>query len=303
MPNIEPEILPPEQENPLIPITPTALEAQERASIDAMVETSNRHPRPEIQVVRQRILSMATIDEETAESCIYTLRFWNNAEQKHDIVQGRSIRLAEIVRLCWKNTSAGARTIANDGRSVTAQGFCHDMENNVKDLGEASRSILDRHGRPYPEHLQLQIAAACCAIAKRNAIFAVIPFAIVKPVYTKILEVATGGAIPLITKVDKYFKRLYSMGVTKERILAVLGKEHMESVDEEDLGILVGLGTAIKEKEMTIEQAFAVTPEEQAKAGPVPAPTEQKSMRTKARERREQRERERAAQTTSEESF
>src|SRR5262249_37428220 len=127
-----------------------------------------------------------------------------------------------------------------------------------------------------------------------NAIFAVIPFAIVKPVYAKILEVATGGAIPLTTKIDKYFKRLYSMGVTKERILAVLHKEHMESVDEEDLGILVGLGTAIKEREMTVEQAFAVTAEEEAKAGPVPLGVDQKSYRARARERRERRERERA---------
>jgi hypothetical protein len=248
---------------------PATREWMQRAQIDAMMATATLKPRPEISKIRQRMLTYATIDEETAESCIYTLRRLDPETKKPKYIQGPSIRLAEILTVCWRNMWAGAHTVANDGRKVTAQGICVDLENNVSMFSEVSRRITHKDGRPYSEDMQIVTAQACAAIAKRNAIFAVVPFALIRPVYQQIKDVLTGDVSTLETKRDKIFKRFYSMGVEKQQILGVLGKESAESVDMEDLTLLIGLGTAIRDKEITIEEAFAVAPEGEAETIPV----------------------------------
>ena len=43
----------------------------------------------------------------------------------------------------------------------------------------------------------------------------------------------------------------------------------METVDLEDLSLLVGLGTAIKDKELTVEEAFQPLPTEEPSGAPV----------------------------------
>jgi hypothetical protein len=235
------------------------------------IATARRYPRPELAKIRARMLSLATIDEETAESCIYTLKRWDAEAKEQKLIQGPSIRLAEILVVCWQHMRAGSRTIDNDGRKVTAQGICYDLENNVMQFSEVSRRITHRDGRPYSEDMQIVTAQACLAIAKRNAIFSVVPFALIKPVYQQIKNVLTGDVSTLQVKRDKIFKRFYAMGVDKERILNVLSKESVESVDMEDLGLLIGLGTSIKDKELTIEQAFSVKTEAEPEEETIPA--------------------------------
>ena len=266
------EIVPNEPENPLTPVAPAALEVMERAQIDVMIATAKRYPRHEVAKIWERMKSLATADEETAESCIYTLKRWDGQEKKEKLIQGPSIRLAEILTVCWQNMWAGSRTIDNDGHKVTAQGQCFDLENNVRMFAEVSRRITHKDGRPYSEDMQIVTAQAANAIARRNAIFMVVPFALVKPVYQEILKVITGNASTLSTKRDKLFARFYAMGVSKAAILAVLGKEAVESVDLEDLGLLIGLGTAIKDKELSIEEVFTVSDADET-AGPEKART------------------------------
>jgi len=248
--------------DPLVPIAPAALEIMEHAQIKSMMDWAYSHPRPEIGKIRQRMLDDAIVDEETAESCIYTLKRRDRETGKDKLIQGPSIRLAEILTVRWQNLRAGARTVDNDGKKVTAHGICVDLQNNVSMFAEVSRRITHKDGSPYSEDMQLVTAAACCSIAKRNAVFQVVPFALIKPVYEEIKQVVTGNVSTLATKRDKIFKRFYSMGVDKERILGVLDKEAVESVNLEDLSLLIGLGTAIKDKELTVEEAFAIPSEE-----------------------------------------
>jgi hypothetical protein len=286
----EPEEL---TETTVIPLTPGALEVMERTQLESMMQFAIDHPRKEIQKFRQHVLSCATVDEDTAASCIYTLKRWNAEEKKTVLIQGPSIRLAEFVVAGYQNIRAGARVIDNDGRKVTAQGVCMDLENNVMMSAEVSRKITHKDGRPYSEDMQIVTAQAACAIAKRNAVFAVVPFGLIKPVYEEIKRVVTGDVSTLQVKRDKLFKRFYSMGVDKERILRVLGKESIESVDLEDLSLLVGLGTAIKDKEISIEEAFAIAPEEEEET----PSTRKHNLREKLVARRAARQAERAAES------
>ena len=60
----------PATENQFEIIEPTALESLERASVDLQISTARRYPR-KLAIVKDRMLSLATLDEETAASCFY----------------------------------------------------------------------------------------------------------------------------------------------------------------------------------------------------------------------------------------
>jgi hypothetical protein len=105
-------------------IQPGALELIQRAEIDMQIATAKRYPR-DLSKVKKRMLDFATLDEETAESCFYTL------PRDGKTIQGPSVRLAEIAVACYQNIRVASRVIANDGRVITAQAACLDLENNT----------------------------------------------------------------------------------------------------------------------------------------------------------------------------
>lgn len=219
------------------------------------IATAKKYPRAELAKIRSKMLSFATLDEETAESCFYTLKRKEKSGQEK-IIQGPSVRLAEIAVSCYGNIRAGASIIDNDGRQVVSRGACFDLENNVLVSVEAQRRITDKNGRTYSEDMQITTANAANSISYRNAVFKVIPMALVKPVYEAVKEVATGGASTLAQKREKVFKRFNSLGVSSERLLEFLEKSSIESVDLDDLAVLIGVGTAIRDGETTIDDVF-----------------------------------------------
>ena len=86
---------------------PGAIELQERAQIDVQISTAHRFPRT-LSRVKQDMLSFATLDEETAQSCFYTL------PRGGKVIQGPSIRMAEIAISCYGNMRSGARVISTN---------------------------------------------------------------------------------------------------------------------------------------------------------------------------------------------
>src|SRR5262245_41350484 len=105
-----------------------ALEQLQRAEIDVQIATAKKYPR-HIATVKQSMLGFATLDEETARGCFYTLPRGGKA------IQGPSVRLAEIAVSCYKNIRVASRIIESvtDGSSphVTVQAVCTDIENNI----------------------------------------------------------------------------------------------------------------------------------------------------------------------------
>lgn len=230
-------------------IAPGALELLERAQIDMQIATAKKYPR-DIVKVKRRMIEFATLDEETAEACFYTLP----RAGKH--IQGPSVRLAEIAMACYGNVNVGARVIDADGTTTTSQGVCHDLENNVRVTIESKRRITDSKGKRYNEDMIVVTGNAAASIALRNAVFRVIPMALIKPVYQAAMKVAVGDASTIATTRAKIFSRLNQMQVTNERILARLGKSGIEGVGLDDIATLIGLGTAIKDGETTVDDAF-----------------------------------------------
>lgn len=231
-----------------------ALSQIEKAQVDVQISTAKRYPRT-LSKVKQDMLSMATLDQETAMACFYTLRR-KEKDGGTKLIQGPSIRLAEIAISCYGNIQAGARVISNDGKFIVAQGVCFDMEKNVRITMEVSRRITRSDGRTYSEDMQQTAGNAACSIALRNAALRVIPGALTKPVYEAAKKVATGDVKSLTAYRTKVLERLKAQGAEEANILAAVDARKVEDIDLIKLELLIGLGTSIKDGEMTLEEAF-----------------------------------------------
>jgi len=237
------------EDEEVVDISVNQIDRITRAEIDIQVATAHRFPRS-ISNFKQEALSMATIDEETAASCFYKL------SRAEGIIEGPGVRLAEIVGSSWGNMRYGARIIGEDNGFIVAQGVAHDLEKNVSSTIEVRRRITKKNGKRYNADMIGVTANAACSIALRNAIFKVIPKTFVNEIYLKAKETAIGNATTLVERRSKAFIYFMKMGVTEERILSALGKEGVEDVGLEDLEILTGLKTAIKDGDTSVDATF-----------------------------------------------
>lgn len=230
-------------------LAPSALESLERASVDIQISTAHKYPRS-LTVVKRRMMDLATLDEETAESCFYKL----NRQGKN--IEGPSIRLAEIAASSFGNLRYGARVIGNDGKQITAQGFCHDLESNVLSTIEVKRRITNKDGCTYSDDMQVVTGNAACAIAARNAIFKVVPFAFVKPIFLAAKQAAVGDITTLADRRTKMLSKFAALGVSEKRVCASVEKAGAEEIGLAELETLIGVYSAVRDGEQTVDEAF-----------------------------------------------
>lgn len=231
----------------------TALDAVARAEIDVQIATARRFPR-NLTTFKNRLRAMATLDVETAEQCFFSLPRGNK------IVQGPGVRLSEMAASSYGNIRYGARILgeSEDGKRIRAMGYCHDLETNVAVEVEAQRRITNKRGRKYNDDMVATTAQAAVSIALRNAIFRIVPRALVKPAYERAKVVATGDAKTHGQRRVEVLERLATLNpaITEERILSTLGHQSVEDLTVDDLTHLIGLGTAIRDGEIGIDEAF-----------------------------------------------
>lgn len=237
------------QETTLQVVTPDALSLITKAEIDVQISTAKAFPRS-LTLFIQKATSMATLTEDIAASCSYALPRGGKS------LEGPSVRLAEIICATYGNIRSGARVIANDGKTITAQGICHDLETNNCVTVEVQRSILDKSGRPFKQDMQVVTGNAACAIAFRNAVFKVVPAALAQEVYDRAREVARGTAETLVTRRDKAVKYFRELGVKDAEICNVLGIVKIEDINLDHLQTLSGMRAAIKNGESTVKELF-----------------------------------------------
>ena len=245
---------------------PSVVESITRAEIDIQISTAKRFPR-DYSVVKRKMLSLATLDQETAETCFYKL------SRQGKSIEGPSVRLAEIAASCFGNMRAAAQVVDNDGKTITARGMCHDLENNTCFAVEVKRRITGKDGRTYSEDMQVVTGNAACSIALRNAIFRTVPMALIKPVYDQARAAAVGDIKTLAERRTRMLKAFAAMGVNEARILAVLGKPGVEDIGLAELESLIGIHTAIKDGEQNIDDAFPALPSKPSFTKPSDAAT------------------------------
>lgn len=235
------------------PTPPAILSEMTRQEIDVQITTAKRYPRS-IKKFRQDAMSMATQDAETAASCFYKMKRGKGDDEK--IIEGPSVRLAEIVANAWGNLRFGARIVAENDREVVAQGVALDLEKNVCNSIEVSRRITTKEGRRYGDDMIQVTKNAACSIALRNAIFKTVPFTYAKQIYEQAKKVAVGGAKTLKERRQQMLDAFAKMSINKDRVLEYLGKSSTEETDLADIELMIGVFNAIRDGDTTLDQAF-----------------------------------------------
>ncbi|MEL6323783.1 MAG: hypothetical protein AAFQ84_06095 [Pseudomonadota bacterium] len=227
------------------------LVALQSAEIDMQIATARKYPRS-IRAFRAAATDLATLDEETAASCMYTLP---RAKKQ---ITGPSIRMAEILASQWQHCRYGARIIEEQRDFVVAQGVFHDLQNNNLITIEVKRRIVNKSGRRFDVDMIGVTGNAACSIALRNAILRGIPQPMWSPVYDAAVRTAIGDAKTLTARRTAALSVLEKAGADRQDIFDFLEVADDTEITLEHLAVLTGIKTAVREGDVKIEDAFKV---------------------------------------------
>lgn len=226
----------------------------QKAEIDQLVSTAHAFPRS-LKRVQSSILSMATLDEESAEECIYALPRGGKP------IRGPSIRFAEILKQSYGNCRAAARVVHVDKTEgyVEAEGVFHDLETNSASTARVRRRITDKGGRVFKDDMIIVTGNAACSIAMRNAILAGVPKPLWRKAYDMVQATITGDITTLSENREKAFKALAAFGVKPDQVFTSLGIQGEEDITVDHIATLRGMYSALKNGEATVEEMFVGT--------------------------------------------
>lgn len=252
------------------------LQALNKSEIDLQIATAKAYPR-DLERVSENIRAMAMFDKETMEACSYALER-QDKDGNTKIIEGPSVRLAEICVSQWGNLRAGKRIISNDGRRITAQGICFDLEKNAAVTIEVQRRITTKNGHTYSDDMQVLTGNAAASIAFRNAVFSVIPKVVVTKVLKEIkAKMLADAQADLAGKRQEVVAWFGAKTVTEAELCAYLGVQDANGITAEHIVKLRGVATAISEGVTTVDETF------RPKAAEAEAPTadeKKEAMRT-----------------------
>lgn len=226
----------------------TDIQSVVSAEVDMQIKTAKTYPR-DLKHFFETAKARVSYSLEIAESCMYCL------PRAGKEIKGPSIRLAEIAASAYGNLHCATRTIAQDGRTVTAQAVAWDLENNVKITTEVKKSVIDKYGKPYKTDMVDMTAAACASRALRNAIFKVIPRSFIDEIYEQAIKVAVGNTKSLNERRTRVFMLFSKIGITQDKVLQYLGRKDELEITLKDIEKMQGIREAIREGH-AIEEYF-----------------------------------------------
>jgi len=261
---------------------PTMLAALNQSEIDCQIATAHRFPR-NIEKAKQKMLQLAAMDKDTAYNCFYHLE--RNGKDEHgnpvkNVIEGLSVRMAEIVATSWGNLRVQSRIIGNDGKMITAQGVCHDLESNLAISVEVKRSICGKYGT-FSQDMQVVTGNAASAIAFRNALLKVVPQVVIADVIqcVKAKSLEQIKSIGISESWKNCVHAFQSFKANENMLISYLGKT-VEHITAEDIQKLGGVYNAIKEGTTSAAEVFTL-PKEQSKIASA-AQTKAEAARAKA---------------------
>jgi hypothetical protein len=225
------------------------VDPREAAFTEAQLDTAVKRPRS-IKLFMQRALTYATEDKEVAASCTYAV------PRGGKTITGPSVRLAEICVLAWGNLHVEGRIVEIGDQFVKVAGTAWDMETNNRISQETTRRITDKQNRRFNDDMIIVTANAAISIILRNAIFRIIPKSLVEKIRTQAAKVALGDATSLEARRSEAVAFWEKQGVKQDRLLAALGKPGLQDIGLDEIQLLLGFWTAIKDKQTTIEECF-----------------------------------------------
>lgn len=227
---------------------------QDKAAINMQLEIARRYPRNLNRVV-ENCISLVTIDKEVAEKCNYALR-------KGKLITGPSVYLARIIAQEMGNLRVENRVVGYDSTHVTCEAIAFDLEKNYIVRTQIKKSIVGKEGR-YSEDLCVLTGNAGNAVAFRNVIFSIVNQGLVNKIYKAALQAITGdlsdetALVRKRTNVINGLKTRYSSyKLTDEEIVKSVNRLIIDHITAEDIAVLVGFDTSLKNGDATIESIF-----------------------------------------------
>lgn len=238
-----------------IALTPiTGMDAVTRSEINLQVEFAMQHPRNITHTLKE-LETLVTLNQDVAEESFYTLKR-EDKYGKVKLIQGPSIRFAEVLAYCWGNNRWQKRIADVDQEFVTGEGVFMDLQRNIMGKVQTKRRITDKNGRRYNADMIQTTGNASASLAYRNAVTGTIPQAIWKHIFEKAKETAVGGTQSVAEKRLAAIEYGKKIGVSEEQIYNALGVQGINDLNLEELISLKGLYNSLKDGEMTIEDAF-----------------------------------------------
>lgn len=234
-----------DQEAQLLRTDTSTLSALNKSEVEAQLDAAHRYPRSFTKFVREA-QTLGISSQEVAKSCMYTLERKDKHGKKIFIV-GPSVRLAEICSSTYTNLHVGSRPVDVGETTVTSQGVCWDVERNVRVITECIRRITTSGGKRYGEDMVVMTQNAASAIARRNAVFQTIPRSLIDEIFRRVREVATGEKKTMEEKRADVVTSFNRLGISIDRVLAKLDRAELGDITIEDIEVLIGYGTRIKE--------------------------------------------------------
>jgi hypothetical protein len=220
-----------------------------RAEVDMQISTAKQFPRSVKRFLTQ-VRELVTLNEDVAGECMYAL------PRGGKTIEGPSARFAEVVLSCWGNSHGAARVVGEDDKFVTAQAVVWDLERNVRVTFETRRRITNKGARRFDDDMIGVTGNAAASIAFRNAVLKVVPKAFWNGLYEEARKCAIGDVKTLATKRAAALANLGKMGVTEPMVLALLEKQGVDDIGLDELAVLRGVYTAIKDEGASIESIF-----------------------------------------------
>lgn len=241
------EVLPVEAQS----VQQISVDAMERANVDSQVATAKQYPRNIRRSIDNSIV-MATMDNETAQSCGYALPRGGKP------ITGPSVHLAKIIVSNWGNMRTEAKVVQITDKQIISRGTAWDLETNVASAFEVRRSILDKKGNRFSDDMITVTGNAANSIAYRNAVFSVVPKAVVDKVYKAAQKCITGDLsdneklLKRRTDAINYFNDEW--GVKEEEVVRLCGKQTVNQIKAEEIALLLGMVQSLKDGDTTIEE-------------------------------------------------
>lgn len=227
------------------------LDSFERANVDSQVATAKQYPRSIKRSIENSIV-IATMDAETAQSCGYALPRGGKP------ITGPSVHLAKIIVSNWGNMRTEAKVVQITDKQIISRGTAWDLETNVASAFEVRRSIVDKNGKRYSDDMITVTGNAANSIAYRNAVFSVVPKAVVDKVYKSAQSLITGD----LSDEDKLIKRRKEAisyfsdewGISEDEIIKLCGKQTVNQIKADEIALLLGIAQSLKDGDTTIEE-------------------------------------------------
>ena len=241
------EVLPVEAQS----VQQVSVDAMERANVDSQVATAKQYPRNIRRSINNSIV-MATMDNETAQSCGYALPRGGKP------ITGPSVHLAKIIVSNWGNMRTEAKVVQITDKQIISRGTAWDLETNVASAFEVRRSIVDKKGNRFSDDMITVTGNAANSIAYRNAVFSVVPKAVIDKVYKAAQKCITGD----LSDNEKMLKRRNDAirffndewGITEAEVIKLCGKQTVNQIKADEIALLLGMAQSLKDGDTTVEK-------------------------------------------------